>query len=356
MFLKNCWYVAAWDAEIDAVELFSRKILGVQVVFFRGADGKIGALEDKCCHRLAPLSHGRREGNCLRCMYHGLLFQADGRCVEAPGQERINDKLRVRSFPVVERDHFVWVWMGDPSLADSPLIHDSHWHDCEDWKAERGGYMHYEANFELIADNLLDFSHLAFVHRNTIGSSRQAEVKPVVERLENAVRIKYFTLDSPAPPFARKLTTLPEMVDRFQTYTWNVKSNYFVQDSVIASVGEGIDTASKNAMRVHTTIALTPETEHTTHYFWSAAHSDFNPALEGITRLLTEQVEAAFEEYRMMIEAQQRTISASSEEGMVAIPGDAALMQARWMLRNLIRQETAGLGGRSAASTELERA
>jgi phenylpropionate dioxygenase-like ring-hydroxylating dioxygenase large terminal subunit len=355
VYIKNCWYVAAWDTEIDATGLFSRKILGVQIVLFRGADGKVGALEDKCCHRLAPLSRGRIEGNCVRCMYHGLMFDAAGKCVDVPGQERINDKLRVRSFPVFERDRFIWIWMGDPALADHSAIYDSHWHDCADWKAERGGYMHYQSNFELIADNLLDFSHLAFVHQSTIGSARQAEVKPVVERLENAIRIKYFTLASSAPPFARKLSKLPEIVDRFQTYTWNIKGNYFVQDSVIANVGEGLETKSEIAMRLHTTIALTPETEHSTHYFWSTAHTDFHPELEGITKVLTDQVASAFEEDRNMIDAQQKVIDEASDTGMVAIPSDAALMQARWMLRNLLKEEAQQYGAASTISLAMHR-
>jgi vanillate O-demethylase monooxygenase subunit len=342
MFLKNCWYIAAWDTEVAAAGLFTRKILGVQVVLFRGEDGKVAALEDKCCHRLAPLSHGRVEGSCVRCMYHGLMFDSSGKCVDVPGQERINDKLRVRGFPVVERDHFLWIWMGDPALADASLIHDSHWHGCASWKAERGNYMHYKSNSQLIADNLLDFSHLAFVHRNSIGSAQQAAVKPVVERLDSAIRIKYFTMASPAPAFAKKLTKLPDIVDRFQTYTWNIKGNYFAQDSVIACVGEGPETSSETSMRLHTVIALTPETETTTHYFWSTAHNDFNPEIEDLTQVLTRQVASAFEEDLAIIEAQQRVIEETAEATMIAIPADAALMQVRWMLDKLLQEETIG--------------
>ena len=81
MWLRNCWYVIAWGHEIpaaDAPQLFTRTVLGEPVLVYRQADGGLVALEDRCCHRHAPLSMGRREGDCVRCGYHGLKFDAQG--------------------------------------------------------------------------------------------------------------------------------------------------------------------------------------------------------------------------------------------------------------------------------------
>lgn len=339
MFLKNTWYVAAWDTEVTTDKLFSRKILGTSVVLYRDDDGKVTALEDRCCHRFAPLSHGQREGSCVRCMYHGLVFDPTGKCVEVPGQDRISERLKVRSFPIKEQDRLIWIWMGDPDLADQSLVHDSHWHDSPNWKAGRGGYIHYKAGAQLIADNLLDFSHLAFVHNKSIGTRKQADVKPVVERLDNAVRITYITENGPTAPFAKSLSKLPDVTDRFQVYTWSIKGCYFAQDSVIAPPGEGMTTLNPLALKLHTMIALTPETETTCHYFWSTAHNDFNPELEGLTERLITQVGSAFEEDRNIIEAQQEVINETSSEGMVSIAADAALAQVRWMLDKLLEEE-----------------
>lgn len=343
MILNNTWYVAAWDTELRTDNLLARRILGTAVLLFRGDDGRVAALEDRCCHRLAPLSKGQREGNCVRCMYHGLVFDAQGRCVEVPGQDRISDKLRVRSFPTVERDHLIWIWMGDPALADAAQIHDSSWHNAgaQQWTGSRGGYIHYRAGAQLVADNLLDFSHLSFVHSTTIGTRAQASVKPVVERLENAVRISYVTFNSPIPPFARALSRLPDQTDRFQFYTWHVKGNFFAQDSVIAPVGEGRDTANPDAVRLRTMIAVTPETENTCHYFWSSSRTDFNPDLPDISSQLVTHVSGAFDEDREIIEAQQRVIDEDPGQPMVAIPADAALQQVRWMLGKLVAAEAA---------------
>ena len=123
-FLENCWYAAAWDDEIGEAPL-ARRILDRPVVLFRGEDGKAAALADRCVHRHAPLSHGRVEGGGIRCGYHGLLFANDGTCIQVPGQTKVPPGARVASFPVVERDRFVWIWMGDPrarrSRVDSRL-------------------------------------------------------------------------------------------------------------------------------------------------------------------------------------------------------------------------------------------
>lgn len=343
MFLKNAWYVAAWDTEVTTDALFSRRILGTSVLLYRGDDGCAVALEDRCCHRFAPLSRGRREGNCVRCMYHGLVFDPAGRCVEVPGTPRVHEKLSVQSFPIVERDHLIWIWMGDPALANPDDIYDAHWHnDSSELRAGRGGYIHYKADVQLIADNLLDFSHLAFVHGGTIGTRTQAGVRAEVERLDGAVRITYITRDGPVPPFAQALSKLSGKTNRFQVYTWQVKGCYFAQDSVIAPEGQDATTTDPTAVRLHAMIALTPETESTCHYFWSSAHNDFNPEIPDLTAQLIAHTEAAFQEDREIIEAQQEVIRNSDDAAaMQAIPADAALLQVRWMHKELLKREEA---------------
>ena len=336
MFLKNAWYVAAWDTEVGTGQLLARRLLGTDVLLYRGENGKIVALQDRCCHRLAPLSHGQIEGNCVRCMYHGLVFDPSGSCVEIPGQDRISPKSRVRSFPVAEVDHLIWIWMGEPERADERNIPDTHWHDCEGWSAERGNYSRFRANFLLIADNLLDFSHLAFVHNKSIGSRKQGSVKPSVEYGEEIIYVRFMTPDSPPPPFAKQLSQLPSTVDRFNYYSWRIRSNYFAQDSVIAPVGEGYESQSDLTMKLHTFIALTPETENSTHYFWSTSHNHFTSFVEDLTIQLTRQVAQAFEEDRAVIELQQCTLEREPQAEMVAIAADATLLRARRMLDELV--------------------
>ena len=106
----------------------------------------------------------------MRCGYHGLRFDPDGRCVEVPGSDRIPEAARVRSYPHVVKNRWVFVWIGDPARADPALLPDNFSCDSPDWK-HRPGYLHYETNDLLICDNLLDFSHLSYVHERSLGGS-----------------------------------------------------------------------------------------------------------------------------------------------------------------------------------------
>ena len=124
IFLRNSWYVAAWNHELIDGRKLPRTILERPIVMYRGESGKVVALDDRCCHRAAPLSMGRIEGDDIRCMYHGMKFDPSGKCIQIPGQDMIPPKLGVRSYPVVERYNLIWIWMGETEKADPNLIVD----------------------------------------------------------------------------------------------------------------------------------------------------------------------------------------------------------------------------------------
>ena len=144
MFIRDCWYVIAWDNEVSDDKLFSRTVLGEPILVYRTEAGALVALEDRCCHRHAPLSAGRREGDCVRCGYHGLKFDAAGRCVEVPGLDSVPPKARVKTYPVVLQNKWVFVWMGAPERADPALLPDNFSCDHPDWR-HIPGYMHYDS-------------------------------------------------------------------------------------------------------------------------------------------------------------------------------------------------------------------
>ena len=163
MFLRNCWYVAAWSREVGQ-EPLGRTLLNEPVVLYRTEDGVPAALEDRCCHRALPLSLGTVEGGNLRCAYHGLLFGRDGVCVEVPGQTRMPPGSAVRSYPLVERAGWIWIWMGDEAPDDS-LLPDWWWMDHPDWKTvpgNNGKPLHSRCAHRLIVDINVDAPALAF--------------------------------------------------------------------------------------------------------------------------------------------------------------------------------------------------
>ncbi len=339
MFLKNTWYVAGWSQEITAQSPLPRTILGVPVVLWRDAQGKVSALPDRCPHRGAPLSKGRIEGSELRCMYHGMKFDAQGACTHIPGQERIPPGANLSGFPVVERNKWVWIWMGEADKADASLIPDTYWLDSPQWRYKPGGNMHYDVNYLLIADNLLDFSHLPFVHEKTLGGSADyANTRADVKRLDNGLRVERWFMDAPPAPFVKDLTGWTQNVDRWNIYDF-VVPGVLLMDSGSAPAGGGAREGNREGgVQFRSAQALTPETETSTHYFYSQAH---NFALDdpSVTEKLHATVVAGFKEDWEMIHAQAHTLSLDPGFKMMPLNVDNALGHFRWLMGRLISTE-----------------
>ncbi|CAB3726987.1 aromatic ring-hydroxylating dioxygenase subunit alpha [Paraburkholderia rhynchosiae] len=338
MLIENTWYVAAWSHEVPDGAMFPRVITGLPIVMYRKADGEIVALEDRCCHRGAPLSLGRREGDCVRCMYHGLKFDSAGTCVEAPAQQRIPPRVKVRTFPVVERHRWIWIWMGDPALANPDAIPDTHWLDDPAWRS-LPGYIHYGVNYLLICDNLLDFSHLPFVHPTTLGGSEDyATVQPKIERLDNGVRVTRWTINTDAPRYAAAVKEWPGKVDRWNIYDFTLPA-VLCMDSGMAPTGTGAPEGTRvNAAEFRGCQALTPETENSTHYFFSHPHN-FAIDQPEVTRSIHQSVVDAFDEDREIITAQQKNLALDPTFRMTAFGIDSALSQFRWVVDRQLAEE-----------------
>jgi vanillate O-demethylase monooxygenase subunit len=341
MFLRNCWYVAGWSHDIAADSLVSRTMLGEPIVLYRKADSGVVALEDRCCHRLAPLSRWRIEGDDLRCMYHGLKFAPSGKCVEVPGQDLIPSTAVVRSYPVVERDCWVWLWMGDPASADPALIPEALGHDHPDWFMQTG-QLAYEANYELINDNLLDLTHLSYVHEKTLGRNSMSwgESRPRVTPIERGLRIARWVVNNPAPAY---LGLPPETrTDMWASYDYMVPGVF-----LLATQSHPPGTAAACKMeapsaepmwRVLTSQAVTPISERQTIYYYSGCLSR-SYATEDHSKQQIAVFERAFAEDKAMIEAQQRVVDRTPERRMMILATDGALNQFRRLMAGLIEAE-----------------
>ena len=346
-FLKDCWYVAAWDFELVAGEgMLARQIVGERLILFRTAAGPVAALTDACSHRLAPLSLGRREGDRVRCMYHGLLFDTGGRCLEAPGQERISERAHIRTYPVVERDRFVWIWMGDAAKADPATIPDCHWQVDPAWRGIPAT-MDYRADYRLIMDNLLDFSHLSFVHETSLGGSRTiADTKPKVDLIDGGLRLTRWYLNEPElAPYLEGLADLTGPIDRWHIYDWLIAGNVMSMDSGSAPAGTGAPEGRRDsrALQFHAIQILTPVDAYNTRFFWTYSHN-FNLDDPAFTRALAARIQMGFDEDRAMIEAQQAVMLERPEATMVDLGIDQAPMLARNLLHRRLEAEAGGAG------------
>ena len=340
VFLKNTWYVAAWSSEIPEDALLARTITQVPLLFWRNLSGEVIALVDRCCHRAAPLSKGRREGDRIRCMYHGLVFDSTGKCVEIPSQDFIPPAAKVQAFPVVERFNWVWVWMGDPALADPVLIPDTHYLKDPAWRGTPG-YMHYDANYLLVTDNLLDFSHLSYVHEKTLGgTAKYAAIRPTVTRGARSIRVERWLIDDEPAPFLRNLKTWPGNVDRWNIYDV-VLPGVLLMDSGSAPTGTGAREGNKaDAARFFGCQAVTPETAKTSHYFFQQSHG-FALDDPAVTENLNISVLAGFNEDKDIIVAQQRILDLDASAPMLVMRMDTALSAFRTLMEKAIQAEQA---------------
>ncbi len=141
------------------------KVLGEDLLAFRGTDGRVGLIDRRCRHRGADLYYGRNEACGVRCAYHGWKFDADGRCVDAPTMEpehfqRLGDKTRIRAYPAREWGDFVWACLSAEPAAELPmmefaLVPPSHRYVSKKLQ---------ECNWAQAAEGAVDTAHFSFLH------------------------------------------------------------------------------------------------------------------------------------------------------------------------------------------------
>lgn len=343
MFLKNCWYVGAWSHELAAGNVIGRTIIGEPVALYRTQEGALHAVADRCPHRWVPLSLGRVEGDALRCGYHGLVFGPDGRCQHIPGADRIVPGANVRTFPVEERDSWLWVWMGDPARADPALIPSAFGLNDPRWTM-RADQIDYAANYMLINDNLLDLSHVDFVHEKTLGAATDygwSDEVPRVKPLDRGVRIERWLTGR------RQSQTNPNLVDTWSTYDYLAPGVFIMENKsyphgMAERCGFGEPGDKPMTYRVEQQ-AVAPINDRETRYFFATGFDATNlpgHLVEGIFSL----VMSAFKEDRAIIEAQQLLWDRTDASMAKAfIPSDKAPAMFRRIMDSLIREEeTAG--------------
>jgi vanillate O-demethylase monooxygenase subunit len=337
---RNAWYVACTPDEI-AEKPLGRMICGERLVLFRGGDGQVAALEDFCPHRGAPLSLGFQRGGSLVCGYHGLEVGCDGRPVAMPGQ-RVTSFPSVRAFPVLERYGFVWVWPGEPALADPAKLHPLPWAESPDW-AYGGGLYHVAADYRLMIDNLMDLTHETYVHANSIGQ-KEIDEAPVETRLEGEqVVTSRFMHDVQAPPFwqmALRGAGLPEdaPVDRWQVCRFNLPSHVMIEVGVALAGRGGYD--AEPSVKVSSIVVdfITPETATSHWYFWGMARN-FAPHDAELTRSIRAGQAKIFGEDLDLLQRQQLNLLAFPERRLLKLNIDAGGVHSRRMIDRAIAQE-----------------
>ncbi len=334
-YLRNTWYAAAWSEDVAAGTMFARTIAEEPLVFFRDEAGRLIALQDRCPHRFAPLSLGVLEGTTVQCRYHGLRFDHAGNCVANP-HGPIAKSHTVRSFPVVERHTLVWVWLGDPALADPGAIPDMAYQDTVPATAFNKGYLHAAASHHLMVDNILDLTHADYMHPDSLGNGWITRARSRVEESGDTLFVEWLGFDEPPAPLYIPEYPPGTLTDAWLSVLWH-PSGAMVLRSGMSLPGQrredGLDTWNSHIM--------TPETATTTHYFHSSTRN-YHVDDEAYNQAMYQGLRWAFEHQdRPMIEGQQKRIGDTDlmELGPALMTIDAAPVKARRILARLIAAE-----------------
>jgi vanillate O-demethylase monooxygenase subunit len=339
-YLRNTWYAGAFSSELTTAPL-GRTLLEEPVVFFRTADGTPAALEDRCPHRFVPLSRGRVCDGELECGYHGLRFDAGGACTRNPhGKKFIPPRTGVRTYPTAERYGFVWFWPGDPAAASPDLLPEIPFLEDPERFAVCAGLQHAESNYQLVIDNLLDLSHVEFLHPSTLGQSEGVERHVTEFAQEGDVVIANRWKRNTLVHGVVKRFFWPdpsERVDARSNMRWSAPARLHFD---LGSTALGA--APEDGVCLPQIHLMTPETLTTTHYFWALAR---NRKLDDATvgEQLYAMITRVFEtEDGPMIAAQQRAMGETDDlVGLhpIMLEPDEPAIRARRILARMIAEE-----------------
>jgi phenylpropionate dioxygenase-like ring-hydroxylating dioxygenase large terminal subunit len=344
-FLRNQWYTAATSAELSARPL-GRTICNEPLVLFRTSNGEAAALTDRCPHRKAPLSAGEVIGNDIQCGYHGLRFSADGACTFVPGNAPIGRNFRARNFPVREMHGLIFVWLGEAARAEPALIPDFSENVKQGWAGVHGT-IHVKGNYQLLIDNLLDLTHVVYVHKSTLGGSGVADAPLEVSVDGDIVRAQRIMHNVDTSPIFKAARNLHGKIDRWQLLQF--------QPPVYVRVTLGAREAGGDlpiGTPTHVVLnSLTPETERTTWYFWSTVRPW---ALDDakVSKIYKDMTDTAFAEDTEMVARQQALIDGDPTGApLVSLAFDRAALAARRIIKRKLEEEEA-LAGRSAMASD----
>lgn len=346
-FPMNQWYVAAWSHELEPGKMLARDICGEPVVIYRSAAGQLRALFNRCPHRGMPLSSATScvEEDSLRCGYHGIRFNAQGKCVEVPSGGIIPAKMAVRSFPLVEKWRWIWLWMGDPEQADEALIpdHAALGLGADGMYSEPGLHLEVKANYLLPLENLVDATHITYLHHGLIDSGNVAS-HPYTLQVDGPriSSVRVFENEKLPPMLCAALGLEGDRVNR--TLTLRAHANHLCeirQDFV--EVGKAAD---KPAC-MNLVISITPGGPRHTHHFALMAgtfESKHPGRFDDLRKLLMEDV-VVIEEIQALYD---RLGDARAPE--VSVRSDEANTRSRRVIADMIRRERQAAGNASGVA------
>lgn len=335
-YVLDTWYPLTWSRNIGRT-LSAHRIIERDVVVFRTEAGKVVAMEDACPHRLLPLSMGKLKGDSIECGYHGLTFDCAGKCTRVPGQDMIPSNAVVPTYPVHENMGLVWIWMGDPALADTSKVFDLPQYHDPAWSAVEGDALHIRANYLSLADNLCDPAHVSFVHLSTLGNAASEDIPVHHEVQEGKIVTWRWIIDAPPIPLFAKYGNFKGNVDRWHYYHYYAPSIAII-DFGSAATGTGATEGNREGcMQIFACHFMTPVDEESSIDHWLhvknfTADAETNAALSADFR-------TAFAEDKAILEAIEANEKRFAGRKTIKIAIDAAPRRMRRMVDGMLEGE-----------------
>lgn len=335
------WWVAARSSELTT-RPFGRTLLDRPVVLFRTESGQPVALPGGCPHRLYPLARGRVIGETIECGYHGMRFDAAGRCVHVPSHPACEPRLATQAFPLREHGGLAWIWMGEPALAGEHALPDidAAGVGCPGWATEYHPLATVKARYTLMIENLMDLSHITFIHADTIpGAAAIAALPFEVLETERSLTLRRVARSLPVNPYLQRLfpsNSLP--VD--QTIDAEYLGPCLIRTGGPIEVAAGGD-ANRLLGHTHFVHALTPETAHSVHYFVQTTR-DFRIDDQGIAHMQLESGNSIQPQDIHAVELiEQSAARFGDPRREISMPADAGAIRIRRRLSRQIAAEEA---------------
>ena len=331
----NCWYMLATSAEVGRAPI-GRRALGRGVALFRTTDGTAVALEDRCVHRPYPLSRGWLDGDTIVSGYSGFTYDARGFCVRVPTQDEIPVGARVRAFPVHDDGAFVWAWLGDPALAalrppaSLPWLRDKAWVTIGDtWETA--------ADLALLHENFADITHVAVVDPFIAPPVLRSSPPPLeVEVTETTVSFSRAYAKAPMAGWQAELAGLDPALEHIQRERGAFVSPGVWVDSWDVEVADGSE--AERVLTFRFTHAVTPIAAGRTWHAWRVSR---NFALgEQASRVLLPIFTDYYRRVQSILETMQDVIDTDGPRREVNVSADAAALQVRRIIRNMVADET----------------
>ncbi len=334
MYVLNTWYVAAWSTEVTR-DPVRRVICELPIVLYRTEAGAPIALIDRCAHRAFPLSKGRTVGDSVECGYHGFAYGPDGVCTRVPAQTTIPERARVRTFPVVEKDGWIWVWTGDIALAEATPVPDTHWMNDPEWATVTHS-VHFKCRADLIHDNLLDLTHESFLHQSTVGDDYIYEHGITVEVEGSVVSVDRLMPSVLAPPLYADTMNARGLFDRFHCTEFFVPNLHVLHSGI---TGEG--KPREEGFLIKVLNGITPIDAHNSWYYYAFSRN-FAVDDAAATEDLRLGLATVLDEDAAALEAQEiGMLTRPDTEFDVLIAQDGGVAKARRIMAALLKRESA---------------